>query len=405
MILNFIIRLPNKRFFVVLKTGIIFCCVWFYALLTGFSPSVVRSATMFSFILIGTAINKKGNIYNTLLASAFIILLFDPFLIIDVGFQLSYLAVGGIVFFYPYVSNWFVSENKVLNLVWKTTAVSISAQIITLPLTLYYFGQFPSLFFIANLIVIPLSYGVMFGSMILVCVFKVKFLSVIFSSIVNWSVIAMNESTRFLDQFKFINISDVNTSFFEMILYFALIFFVTDVFVRKRYLSIISCALLICFLLVTSVFFVISDDKKQLIVFHVKDLSCIDYYANKHCNTFISSNFSDFNQTIVSVKQNRIKREIRDVDTTRMAKGFYVFSVGTKKIGILSRDTLTNYAMDDLALDYLVLSGNPYISGIDKVKLKAIIVDGSNNFKTIKYLQKKHLTNLWVTKEQGAFIF
>ena len=67
MMLNFLLRFPNKKHWVVIKTTIVFICIWFYAALTGMSPSVVRSATMFSFILIGTAINKKGNIYNTLL--------------------------------------------------------------------------------------------------------------------------------------------------------------------------------------------------------------------------------------------------------------------------------------------------------------------------------------------------
>jgi competence protein ComEC len=201
------------------------------------SPSVVRSATMFSFILIGTAINKKGNIYNTLLASAFLILLFDPFLLVDVGFQLSYLAVGGIVFFYPYVSNWFVSRHKIVNVIWRTTAVSISAQIITLPITIYYFGQFPTLFFIANLVVIPLSYVVMLGSMILVCVSKIKFLAMVFSAIVGWSVTLMNEITLFLDKFKFVNLSEMNVSFYEMLILSLLIGTITYFFINKNYFS------------------------------------------------------------------------------------------------------------------------------------------------------------------------
>jgi len=403
MILNFIIRLPNKRFFVVLKTGIIFCCIWFYALLTGFSPSVVRSATMFSFILIGTAINKKGNIYNTLLASAFIILLFDPFLLIDVGFQLSYLAVGGIVFFYPYVSNWIVSEHKIINVIWKTTAVSISAQIITLPLTLYYFGQFPSLFFIANLLVIPLSYVVMFGSMILVCVSKIKIVAFVFSTIVSWSVIAMNESTLFLDRFKFVNISDVNTSLLEMILFFAITLLITDFFINKRYWSIMTASVIVCFFIGVSIsqLFFVKEDK--VIVFHAKDFSCVDFYSNKTCNSVITETVITETK-FLTPKQNRIKQGIRKINEIKLVNGFYCATRSGKKFGILTGDSLINYQVADLGLDYLLLSNNPYLKGIEQLKLKTLIVDGSNNYKTIRYIQNKKLPNVWLTKDRGAFV-
>ena len=403
MILNFLLRFPNKKGWIVIKTIIVFVCIWFYAALTGLSPSVVRSATMFSFILIGTAINKKGNIYNTLLASAFLILLFDPFLLADVGFQLSYLAVGGIVFFYPYVSNWFVSRHKIVNIIWRTTAVSISAQIITLPITIYYFGQFPSLFFIANLIVIPLSYVVMLGSMILVCVSKIKFLAVIFSAIVGWSVTLMNEITLFLDKFKFVNLSEMNVSFYEMLTLSLLIGTISYFFINKNYFSGVTSLILSVFLLLPSILNSLFVDKSKTIVFHATNASVIDTYIDKSATSF--SFFKEQpNQLFSSATQNRMHNGIKHLKENKLQTGLYYFENAGQRFGVLCGDTLLNYELEHVELDYLVLSNNAYVKGIDKLKVKTIVADGSNSYKTINYLKKKQLTNLWITKEQGAFI-
>lgn len=403
MMLNFIIRLPNRKLFVVIKTLLIFICIWFYAALTGMSPSVVRSATMFSFILIGTAINKKGNIYNTLLASAFLILLFDPFLLIDVGFQLSYLAVGGIVFFYPYVSNWFVSRHKFANVIWRTTAVSISAQIITLPITIYYFGQFPTLFFIANLVVIPLSYVVMVGSMILVCVSKIKFLAIVFSTLVGWSVTFMNEITLFLDRFKFVNLSEMNVSFYEMMILSLLIGTITYFFINKNYFSGITSLVLSVFLLLSSILNSFFVKESKTIIFHATNSSVIDTYIDKSATSF-SFYKEQSNQFFSSAAKNRMRNAIKHIKENKLQTGLYYFENTGQKFGVLCGDTLLNYELKHIELDYLVLSNNAYVKGIDKLKVKTIVADGSNSYKTINYLKKKQLTNLWITKEQGAFI-
>jgi competence protein ComEC len=100
--LNFFFR-NRKHLF---KFLIIAFFLWFYAFLTGLSPSVLRATVMFSFVLFGKILNKPLNIYNSLAASAFFLLLFNPYLIFNVGFQLSYLAVAGIVFLYPKIYNW-----------------------------------------------------------------------------------------------------------------------------------------------------------------------------------------------------------------------------------------------------------------------------------------------------------
>ncbi|MTI38226.1 ComEC/Rec2 family competence protein, partial [Fulvivirga lutimaris] len=129
--------------------------LWTYAAVTGFSPSVLRAVTMFTAIALSKAMNRHTNIYNTLAGSALVLLIYDPYLIMSVGFQLSYLAVLGIVYLQPIIYAQFVSANWVVDKIWSITAVAIAAQLATFSLGLLYFHQFPTFFFLSNLVVIP----------------------------------------------------------------------------------------------------------------------------------------------------------------------------------------------------------------------------------------------------------
>jgi competence protein ComEC len=126
-------------------------------MVTGFSPPVIRSAAMFSFFAVGQAINRNSNGFNSLAASAFIILLINPFQITDLGFQLSYAAIAGILLFYHPVYNAWNPTHWMVDKIWALIAVSVAAQLGTLPLSLYYFHQFPTYFIPTNLVIVPLS--------------------------------------------------------------------------------------------------------------------------------------------------------------------------------------------------------------------------------------------------------
>ena len=132
--------------------------LWIYALITGFSPSVVRSVIMFSLISLGSMKGKANSEMNTLAFSAFIILCWNPLFIYDVGFQLSYTAMLGIYLFYPYLKNFIISHNRIIQLIIEGTMIGIAAQITTIPLTLYYFHQFPNYFIITNIALMAFSF-------------------------------------------------------------------------------------------------------------------------------------------------------------------------------------------------------------------------------------------------------
>lgn len=131
--------------------------LWGYALLTGLSPAVLRSAAMFSLFTLAEAMQRPPSGYNVLFASAFGLLLFDPFLLASAGFQLSYLAVGGLMYLQPRIERWWLVENKPGRWLWKVTATALAAQVVTFPLAVYYFHQFPVYFLLVNPAVIGLA--------------------------------------------------------------------------------------------------------------------------------------------------------------------------------------------------------------------------------------------------------
>lgn len=143
-------RSPSLR---IMRVILIILSVSLYALITGLSPSVLRASLMIGFAIIAINSGRENIIYNTISGSALILLLYDPKLIVNIGFQLSYLAVIAIVYLYP-LREVIVLKNKVLQLLWDYSAVSIAAQLITFPLVIYYFNIFPLYFLPANLFII-----------------------------------------------------------------------------------------------------------------------------------------------------------------------------------------------------------------------------------------------------------
>ena len=146
---------PNTRTGSILKLIIVITFLWAFGILAGLAPSVVRSVTMFSFVAIGMYLRRSINIYNTLAVSALLILLFQPSFLFDVGFQLSYVALYFIVWLQPFLASAWNPKYIILRQFWEIITVSFAAQIGTLPMSIYYFHQFPGLFFVTNIVILP----------------------------------------------------------------------------------------------------------------------------------------------------------------------------------------------------------------------------------------------------------
>jgi competence protein ComEC len=172
--------------------------IWLYAFLTGMSSSVLRAAIMFSFVVIGRELQRETSIYQSIAVSAFLLIILEPLVIFQVGFQLSYLAVIGIVYLQPRLYQlWFIRW-KLADYFWQLTTVSIAAQLATFPLSLYYFHQFPNYFLISNLFVIPLAFAILIVGIAYFFFSAIPWLGEFFMTILNLLLTWMNEGVKWI---------------------------------------------------------------------------------------------------------------------------------------------------------------------------------------------------------------
>ena len=201
-----------------LKIGIQLLVLWTYSLLCNMSPSILRATVMFSFIVLANGVNRPSNIYNTLAASAFLLIAFDANIIGNVGFQLSYMAVLGIVGLQPLIYKWFIAPGNFIDQVWKITSVSIAAQVSTSPIGLLYFHQFPNCFLFSNLFIIPLTTIILYGCIILVFVSFIPFVAGAIGWLLSLLILITNELVKWVEKIPYAYVEGIQISIPQSIL-------------------------------------------------------------------------------------------------------------------------------------------------------------------------------------------
>lgn len=196
--------------------------LWFYAFICGLQPSIVRACTMFTVPIIAKILNRDNISFNCLLFTAFCMLIYDYSYLFNIGFQLSFLAVAGILLFQERIFNIFPLQNKILIWLWSMTSVSIAAQITTLPLTIYYFHNIPVLSLISNLFIIPLSTLLIYSSSI--------FLSLSYFPNNHFIILITNKLShaltsviKYVSDISFAVVEHINISIFQVILLYIII--------------------------------------------------------------------------------------------------------------------------------------------------------------------------------------
>jgi len=185
-------KLQRKRWTNIIRVALLLASIWMYALVTGMSPSVMRAATMLSFIISGQVLRQRPDIYNSIAASAFFLLLTNPGMIFSLGFQLSYLAVIGIVSFQPLLYQTLYFPWKITQKIWALITVSMAAQAFTAPLAIFHFHQFPSYFLLTNLVVVPLSSLVIYSGIGM-------FTASVFRETAEWTAFVFDKILGFMD--------------------------------------------------------------------------------------------------------------------------------------------------------------------------------------------------------------
>jgi len=400
-LMEFFLAFLNRR-----KTGrilrlvIILLNIWCYAFITGLSPSVQRASVMFSFLAFRQIGKHHSNPYNLLAASAFALLLINPYIITKIGFQLSYSAVIGIIALFNPIYSLIAIKHKLTDAIWKLLVVSFAAQVGTFPLSIYYFHQFPNYFFLTNLVVIPLVWLIIYTGIISLAASIIwKWLALKISYLLNLMLISLNESVGFIDSLPWSRADGLVFYLPQVLILYGLIIILFQFFQQKKG-SILLMVLV--FLIGLTCSFGINQynvfRQQKLIVYQVNNHTAIDIITGKStyflCDSLMYQDKKAFD---FNIKNNRTYcrsahvTEINMDDTisftdtispVKVISKNFIDAKG-KRIAILDNDFNPRIPASKLKVDYLILRNNPKAKLEDIIKIfrfKYLIMDSSNDW-------------------------
>lgn len=284
LVLRTISRFRDLRHFHPL---LLILCIWIYALITGASPSVLRAATMFSFLTLGSSLKRHMNVYNTLAASALVLLLIQPTLITEVGFQLSYAAVIGIIFIQPKLYRLLHIKIWLLDKIWGLTTVSIAAQLATFPLSLYYFHQFPNYFWLSNLIVIPAATIIVGLGVVLFLVAWLPLLPELIGKTLYHLIHFTNKVVISINTLPYSKVTEISISLLEtLMLYVMLVSCVLALHFRNKALLKLCGIAIILFCCFNTYQYILHRQQELLVVYSIKNHSSFELINGKEYQLF-----------------------------------------------------------------------------------------------------------------------
>ncbi|HRO48499.1 ComEC/Rec2 family competence protein, partial [Agriterribacter sp.] len=259
---------------------IILSVLWLFTLLSGAGPSILRSAVMFSFIIAGESMRRKISVYHTLSASAFFLLCRNPFFLWDVGFQLSYAAVLSIVIFLRPVTNWLYCKHNLINHVWKLIAVTLAAQILTTPLSIYHFHQVPNLFLVSNLVIVPLSGFILYGEILLCLLSLFPAAALLAGKILSAMLRLMNNFIAFINDVPFAVSDNISISILQAgLLYAFIIAFAVWLMKQKKQMLPYALVALLAFALCRVIDIGIKQKQSKIIVYNIPRFTAVDFIS------------------------------------------------------------------------------------------------------------------------------
>lgn len=402
LLLNLLLKpIENLKKGQTIKLIVIIILLWCFAVIAGLSASVVRAVTMFSFIAYAMHIKRATNIYNILALSMFFLLLFKPSFLFDVGFQLSYVAVFAIVWIQPMLYKLWKPNFKAVDYVWQLFTVTLAAQFGILPISLFYFHQFPGLFFVSNLVIIPFL-GFILGMGILVMILATlnilpQFIANLYGSIIS----LMNSFITWIANQEGFLFRDISFNWKQLITAYILIICFILLLKKpkpRRVISFLIAVLIFQGVLIYNKYDTVQNQK--FIVFHKSRHTLL---ASHIGNQLILNNQDYENDNIIN--NYKIGNNINSVESNSFQN---IYSLKEKKLLVI--DSLGVYKIKNLNPEYVLLTNSPKINLtrlIDSLHPKQIIADG-NNYKS--YIENWKATCLkekipfHSTNEKGAFI-
>ena len=388
-----------------IKTIIIVLLLWNYAALAGLSASIVRATTMFTVIAIAMNLKRPTNVINTLFISIFFILLCQPKFIYDVGFQLSYTAVFGIVLIEPIIRSLWKPRIKIVEYFWQIFTVSLAAQVGVLPLSLYYFHQFPGLFFLTNLVIIP-SLSLILGiGFIILALSLMDLLPLVLIECYQFCLKSMNSFVKWVASKEEFIFHDVVISKLEVLLLYFFIGSLLWIFYRKSFKSILSFLMVILTYQCTIIFDSIQPPESRFVIFHKSRHTVLGYEFGNSMEIHHSMK-SEHIQNESFLKNYKMAQQISDCKMNELNS---IYKIDNKYLLLI--DSAGIYNLNNLKPEMILLRNSPRINLerlIEELQPELIIADGSNytSFQTSwedTCIAKK--IPFYRTSKKGAFIY
>lgn len=396
-------KLPNG---ILVKIICIVLLLWCFAFIAGLSASVVRAVMMFTFVAIGQSFKRKKIIEYSLVSSMFFLLLIKPMFLFDVGFQLSYLAVFGIVWVQPLLYNLWKPKFWLLDKGWSLFTVSIAAQASILPISLYYFHQFPGLFILSNLIIIPFLGVILLFGIVIILLATLSILPQFMADGYGFIISTMNYFVDWISHQEVFLLKELSMSFEAMLAWYVFIIFLYLALIQKTYERVFL--LLVSTLLLQGIYFYEKfqiNIKSEFIVFHKSRHSIIGKRNGNEINIFSSLNDSVLHHQKL-LQSYRVNEEVYSKSTDSILN---ITSYMDKHVLIV--DSLSVYQIKELENPIVILKDSPKINLdrlITTLKPQQIIADGSNYKSYITRWREtcyKQKTPFWYTGQNGAYIF
>ncbi|MEY2670418.1 MAG: hypothetical protein RLZZ577_734 [Bacteroidota bacterium] len=377
LFVTFILKpVPNNKRGSLLQLIVILCSLWLFGILAGLAPSIVRSVTMFSFVAIGQHLRRSVNMYHTLLVSILLILLVQPGFLFDVGFQLSYLALFFILWFHPLLSRLWEPKNKISKYIRDILSVSFAAQIGTLPLSLYYFHQFPGLFFITNLAIIPLTGFIMGLGVVVMILAYFDLCPYYLSKALEWCLFVIDKIIHTIASFEQFIIKDIPFNSVFLLGSYMLIISSILWFEKRRFQRLIAILVSVIFIQTALLWNKYdSTNQREWIVFNSKRSTLITERIGTKVTLFANDRLLKIglkNQTL----NNYLVGNFSHLAAAKKIKNTAFF----KGYSILILDSTGIYPKQQQA-DILVLTQSPKINLDRLIQLnhpKEIVADASN---------------------------
>ena len=377
-----------------LNPVIIISGLWLFSLLAGGQPSVLRSALMFSCIVIAGSLSRKTSIYNTLAFSAFVLLCINPYWLWDVGFQLSYAAVLSILIFMKPIYNLFFIKNKILDFIWKLNAVSIAAQLLTTPFSVYHFHQFPNFFLFTNMVAVPLSSLIVLGEIFLCVVSFIPFVALPGGKIISWLIWVMNSYIEKIESLPGSLWKGMQISIEQVVLLLIIVAGFGYWLLEKQKAGAVSAVIaLLFFISLRSSSFYRAYHQKKLIVYNIPRHEALDI-INGRDYVFVGDSdiLSDDFATNFYLRPSRILHRIEPAhQLAGLLKEKSLIQCGSKKILLIDKNYEFGTLTGRILIDVVVVSKNPkiYFSSLTRTfNIRQVVFDNSVPSWKLKYWMK-----------------